>query len=690
MNRLSNEKSPYLLQHAENPVHWYPWGDEAFQKAASEDKPVFLSVGYATCHWCHVMAHESFEDEKVARLMNDAFINIKVDREERPDIDNTYMTVCQMLTGRGGWPLTIIMTPGKEPFFAATYLPKHSRGQHPGMIELVPQIQKLWQNDRKRIEQSVNQIREGFATSLSIGRSGTALADASLTRAVQTLKQRFDKNDGGFGREPKFPSPHILLYLLRYGTLKEDNTAVQMAETTLQKMRLGGLWDHIGGGFHRYSTDSRWLLPHFEKMLYDQAMMMLTYAEAWRITRKPLYKETCYQLFEYLNKKMRSDSGGFYSAEDADSEGEEGKFYVWNRDEIFDYLPEHDARFFCDVFNVEKSGNYRDESTGTFTGMNIPHLHHSYKHLADERGISIQSFRNQISPILEKLYNEREKRAHPLLDDKILTDWNGLMIAALATAGAIFDEPRFTEAAEKSFQFISSRLLQNDGTLLHRFRDQEAAIEGMADDYTMVIWGLIELHQTTQNISYLKKALDLQRTFDRYFTDDQHGGYFFTAIQAEQLLGRQKEIYDGALPSSNSVAALNAFRLSRLTGDTRFEEHAEKVLTCFSDSIDESPSGYTFALLSKLMMSGQPAEIAVVANNRTQEVQKTLKLLSTRDRFLNSTLLKTPESASETESIAPFTVSFPVEESLSIYVCREFSCQAPVHSAQEMLDLIDA
>ena len=385
MNRLANSKSPYLLQHKNNPVNWYSWCDEAFEKAASEDKPVFLSIGYATCHWCHVMAHESFEDEQVAELMNDTFINIKVDREERPDIDNTYMTVCQMLTGHGGWPLTIIMTPDKEPFFAGTYLPKESRGQQLGMTDLVPQIQKIWTENRNRIQQSVESIRDGFSKTLTLGTSSKSLADNVIEKAQQALENRFDETHGGFGTHPKFPSPHNLLFLLRHCETKGNQKSKEMALHTLRQMRLGGIRDHIGGGFHRYSTDEKWLLPHFEKMLYDQAMLLLSYTDAWRISGEEIFKDTCYEFFHYLNSIMLSPEGAFYSAEDADSEGEEGKFYVWDREEIFEHLPDEQAQLFCDVYNITEEGNFRDEASGKFTGKNIPYLSRNLTDIASRK-----------------------------------------------------------------------------------------------------------------------------------------------------------------------------------------------------------------------------------------------------------------------------------------------------------------
>jgi len=684
MNHLSESKSPYLLQHADNPVIWYPWSNEAFEKAKAEDKPVFLSIGYATCHWCHVMAHESFEDQQVAELMNEAFINIKVDREERPDIDNTYMTVCQMLTGRGGWPLTIIMTPDKEPFFAGTYLPKESRGQQLGMTDLIPQIQKIWTEDRNRIRQSVDSIRDGFSKTLSLGRSSNSLQDNVIEKAQQALESRFDETYGGFGTHPKFPSPHNLLFLLHHAEAAESQSSKKMALHTLRQMRLGGLWDHIGGGFHRYSTDEKWLLPHFEKMLYDQAMLLLSYTEAWRLSGEELFKDTCYRTFNYLMSIMRSPEGAFYSAEDADSEGEEGKFYVWEREEIFDHLPDDQAQLFCDVYNISENGNFRDESTGNFTGKNIPHLTRNLTDIASEKDMDPDELKNTLEEIRGILYTTRKKRIRPLLDDKILTDWNGLLMAAFATAGAVFDDADFTDAAREIESFISSEMVTSDGSLLHRFRENEVGIDAMADDYAALIWGLIELYQTTFDPVYLKKAIDYQEQFSRQFGDEKHGGFYFTSSESETPMGRQKEIYDGALPSSNSIAALNGFRLSRLTGNPQYERESERVLSAFSEVISDNPSAYTFALLTRLTQQDAPREIAVTVSEENSELHGILGYLSATSRFQNSIILKTDKTEQSLGKLSSFTDSFPLGESPKIYICRNFSCDAPVHSLEEL------
>ena len=689
MNRLANEKSPYLLQHKNNPVDWYPWGDEAFAKAKKEDKPVFLSIGYATCHWCHVMEHESFEDEQVAGLMNDAFKNIKVDREERPDIDNTYMTICQMLTGHGGWPLTIIMTPDKEPFFAATYIPKQSNQRMQGMMDLVPQISKIWQNERERVMDSVHKIKDGFSKSLELGQTKGDLPEEVTKEAFRLLEGRFDETRGGFGSHPKFPSPHNLLYLLRYSDYSNDERALEMAEITLTKMRLGGIWDHIGGGFHRYSTDAEWLLPHFEKMLYDQAMLLLAYAEGWRITGNPLYKETCYEIFSYLNRKMKSPEGAYYSAEDADSEGVEGKFYVWEKEEIYDALPKTKADLFCEFYNISENGNYRDEATGEYTGNNIPHLKDSVSNIAENWEIDNDTLTEYLAQARDRLYDIREERLHPLLDDKILTDWNGLLMAAFATAGAIFDDSSFKEAAKEIEEFLSNEMTSSENKLLHRFRGGDAAIDGMADDYTAVIWGLTELHQTTLNPKYLEKAVSLQNTFTEQFSDHKHGGFFFTSESGEELLGRQKEIYDGALPSSNSIAALNGLRLSRLTGEMKYEQQADQIYSVFSEMIRDNPAGFTFALTSLLVKQNQPAEIAVTGRADAPKIQQVLNFLKTQDRFRYSVLLKTDQNATEAEKNSEFLKQFKIGDPTSVYVCRNFSCDAPVHTAWELEELLE-
>lgn len=688
MNRLDQSKSPYLLQHAENPVDWYPWGEEAFEKAKTEDKPVLLSIGYATCHWCHVMAHESFEDEEVAELMNETFVNIKVDREERPDIDNTYMTVCQMITGQGGWPLTIVMTPDKEPFYAATYLPKHSRQNRMGMLDFVPAIKNAWTSDRGNVLQSAEKIKQGFAKTLELGKKKGLLPDDLADQTFKELEKRYDPEYGGFSSEPKFPSPHNLLFLLNYHELEKNQKALEMVHQTLRKMRLGGIWDHVGFGFHRYSTDREWLLPHFEKMLYDQAMLLWAYAEGWRITKDPALRKTAYQIVEYLDDRLISDEGAFYSAEDADSEGEEGKFYVWETGEIDSILSESEATLFKKLFNIQEEGNFRDEATQQKTGKNIPHLSRSLAEEADTHKISEEDLTKKVEFVLNKLKTERAKRERPLLDNKILTDWNGLMIAALARAGVVFGEESFIKKAEKAWQVIEKYSLSNSTTLLHRLKDGESEIEGMANDYAFVIWGLIELYDATFQPEYLKLADDLQNRFDKDFKDFEHGGYFFTSSKAEKLLGRQKEIYDGAIPSSNSVSALNLIRLARRTGNTRYENRALKIFGAFSDQIRQAPTGYSFAIHAFQISQSKLSEIVITTPNWNSVLDKSLEICRQNTAMGSAILVKTPELANKLAEVAPFTENYPVKDLLMIYVCEDFQCKTPVHTLPKLKKML--
>ncbi|TKJ45155.1 thioredoxin domain-containing protein, partial [Candidatus Aerophobetes bacterium Ae_b3b] len=509
-NRLIFEKSPYLLQHADNPVDWYPWGPEAFEKARKENKPVFLSIGYSTCHWCHVMARESFEDSEVARLMNEVFVSIKVDREERPDIDNVYMMVCQMITGSGGWPLTIIMTPDQKPFFAATYIPKERRFGRMGMLELIPRIKELWTTRRDEVLSSANEITAALQQ-VSQDAPGEELDETTLDLAYEQLAKRFDEQHGGFGGAPKFPTPHNFLFLLRYWKRTNTERALQMVEKTLQAMRRGGIYDHIGFGFHRYSTDSHWFVPHFEKMLYDQATLAIVYTEAYQATGKEEYAQTAREIFTYVLRDMTAPEGGFYAAEDAESEGEEGKFYLWTEEEIRQVLGSEEAALIVKIFNIEEGGNFIEQVTGRRTARNVLHLTKSVKELASELKMSDYDLQKRLQAMRQKLFTYREKRIHPHRDDKILTDWNGLMIAAFAKGARVFDEPRYAEAARGAVDFILKNMCTSDGELLHRYRDEQAALPAQVDDYAFLIWGMLELYETIFEVRYLQIALDLNR-----------------------------------------------------------------------------------------------------------------------------------------------------------------------------------
>ncbi|SHE77907.1 hypothetical protein SAMN05443144_103162 [Fodinibius roseus] len=687
-NRLAQESSPYLLQHADNPVNWYPWGAEAFERAREEDKPVFLSIGYATCHWCHVMAHESFEDEQIADMMNEAFINIKVDREERPDIDHTYMLVCQMLSGSGGWPLNVLLTPQKNPFYAATYIPKRERQGRPGMRELIPWISQLWQNEREKIAKSTDEITRAFNKSNAF-EPGERLDRSDLEKAYRQFKEQFDKQYGGFGSAPKFPAAHNLMLLLRLAARVEDSHGIGMVEQTLTRMRLGGLFDHVGGGFHRYSTDREWLVPHFEKMLYDQAMLLIAYTEGWQSTGRPLFRQTAGEIVSYLMRKMQHPDGGFYSAEDADSEGEEGKFYVWSPADIRKALPNPKAELALEVFNITEEGNYRDEASGRRTGKSIPHLRKPIKKLAEERDMTEDTLRSRLEAIRKKLLAARQQRVAPLLDDKILTDWNGLTIAALAKAGRAFDNEDYLRQAERCYRFIADELMPDKTTLLHRFRKGEAGIDAHADDYAFLIWGLIELYEATFKSRYLSRAVELNNTFMARFWDPDNGGYFFTSRSGEELLGRKKEIYDGALPSSNSVAMMNLLRLGRLTGNTGWEEKADQINKLFASDIRKAPTGFGFALQSVDFTAFGSQEIIIAGPIDNDQTKNMLRPL--HHRFLPRAVVLLNDPADEQiGEIAPFLSNFPVQKGLpTAYVCQNFSCEMPTTDPEKMLEMIE-
>lgn len=478
--------------HADNPVDWYPWGDEAFEKAREEDKPIMLSVGYSTCHWCHVMERESFSDPEVAEILNEDFVSIKVDREERPDVDSIYMDVTQAMTGRGGWPNTVFLTPDRDPFFAGTYFPKEGRFGRPGLMELLPQLADAWKNRRADVLQSARRATEVLSQNTTMA-PAPAPDDETLLTAYRQLASRYDETYGGFGSAPKFPSPHNFYFLLRHWRRTNDAKALEMVEHTLTEMRYGGIFDQVGFGFHRYSTDEQWLLPHFEKMLYDQALLALAYVETYQATGEDFYKDTAEEIFTYVLRDMTSEEGGFYSAENADSEGEEGLFYIWTSEEFEDVLGRDDGRLMARLYNFESGGNFVDESTREKTGRNILYLGEPLKDRAEELDVSYEGLQQKVSAARAKLFAAREKRIHPLKDDKILTDWNGLMIAALAKAGRAFGDPKYTEAAERATGFVLRDLREDDGRLLHRYRRGDAALPGLLEDYAYLVWGLLEL-----------------------------------------------------------------------------------------------------------------------------------------------------------------------------------------------------
>ena len=690
MNKLSTEKSPYLLQHAENPVDWYPWGEEAFEKARNEDKPIFLSIGYSTCHWCHVMAHESFEDKEVADLINDTFISIKVDREERPDIDKIYMTVCQIMTNSGGWPLTILMTSDKKPFFAGTYFPKITRFGRIGLMDLIKRVKGLWENNMNELLDSSKKITFALQD-LAVEAPGRSLDEKVLKQTLSQLSMRFDAKHGGFGSAPKFPTPHNLLFLLRMYRRTGNKTALEMVEKSLRGMRNGGIYDQIGYGFHRYSTDAEWLVPHFEKMLYDNALLAMVYIEAFQVSGNLYYKKTAHEIFEYILRDMTSPEGGFYSAEDADSEGVEGKFYVWNTKEIVDLLEPRDSEIFLKVFNVKDEGNYLEEATRKKTGKNILHLKKPLKELSQDLNIDENSLELRIDHMRSVLFNARKSRIRPHLDDKILTDWNGLMIAALAKGGFVFQDEKLINTAKKALNFIMNTLRDNNGRLLHRYRDGNADINAFLDDYAFLIWGILELYEATFDTNFLKTAIAMNDEMIKYFWDSYIGGFFFTAEDNEELLTRQKEIYDGAIPSGNSVAMFNLLRISQLTGDQTLEEKADFISRVFAENVRTTPVAHSFLMIAVDFGIGPTYSLVISGDKNQQDTEKLIN--SIRDTYLpNKTLIFRPTDNENPpiDQLADFVKYFDkYDDKATAYVCINKTCKPPTNDVSRMVELLN-
>jgi uncharacterized protein len=683
-NRLAREKSPYLLQHAGNPVDWYPWGEEAFAKARAEDKPIFLSIGYSTCHWCHVMERESFEREEIGRILNEHFVAIKVDREERPDVDHIYMTVCQALTGSGGWPLTVLLTPAREPFFAGTYFPPETRFGRPGLKDLLYQIIGAWDGQRDQILTVASQITEAIRPNFA-AHPGDRLDEAALRAAFDDLAARHDAEHGGFASAPKFPTPHQLSFLLRWWARSGDQRALAMVESTLQAMRRGGIYDHVGFGFHRYATDRAWRVPHFEKMLYDQALLLAAYAEAFQATGQPLYAGVASEIVAYVARRLTSPEGAFYSAEDADSEGEEGKFYVWTREEIDGVLGPERGALYARAYGIEREGNWVDEAHGTRPGTNIPYLDEDPAAIAGEVSGDLATLARELEACRLLLEEARDRRPRPHRDDKILTAWNGLMAAALAKAARALDRPAYARMAARAIEFLSAKLRRDDSRLLARYREGEAAHLGYLDDYAFVLWARLELYEATFDPSHLREADALAREMDRLFWDGAEGGFFFTGVDAEPLLARTKESYDGAVPSGNSVAALALLRLSKMTGDPFGEERGRAVLDAFSGSVTSHPTGHTFLLAALDLALGPAQEIVITGASDDPEAAAMVREVGRR--FLPRAVLLgvTPETLGDLGALVPTLGSFPpIEKKGRAYLCEGYHCGAPRSTAQEL------
>ena len=592
-NRLIHEKSPYLLQHAHNPVDWYPWGEEAFARARRENKPIFLSVGYSTCHWCHVMERESFESEEIAQLLNEHFVSIKVDREERPDIDEVYMSAVQAITGRGGWPLSAFLTPEGRPFYGGTYFPREQ------FARVLTRVARMFGEDRAKVEQAADETARAIESMVRVPAAelGSRLARGLVRQALEVLQRQFDAEHGGFGTAPKFP-PHTALPLLLYEHRRNSGEGLlDMARLTLDQMAMGGIHDHIGGGFHRYATDERWFLPHFEKMLYDNALMARNYVEAYAVTGDEFYREVATGIYDWVEREMTGPEGGFYSALDADSEGIEGKFYVWTQQEIIDVLGEDEGELFCAAYGTEREGNYAEEATREPTGRNIPYLGRRLSDFAKQRGMEPAAVEAQMAAARKKLLAARSRRVRPARDDKVLTAWNGLMIGSLAYAGRELGEPGYTETAARAARFVLDNL-RRDGRLLRRWREGEARFPGYLDDSVFLAQGLLDIHAATGEQEWLDEARGIVEAAIGDFWDDSGGGFFATAAESERILVRVKQALDHPLPSSNGAAALVLLRLAEATGEDRYRTYAGRTLEAMLPWMQRAPFGTDTLMLA--------------------------------------------------------------------------------------------
>lgn len=670
LNRLTNEKSPYLLQHAHNPVAWWPWCDEAFAKAKAEDKPIFLSIGYSTCHWCHVMARESFADEEVAAVLNRDFIAIKVDREERPAVDAVYMAACQGLTGSGGWPLTIIMTPEQAPFFAATYLPKHSGRGRVGLIDLLTTVAERWRGDRGELLASAEKVVAYLQETATSKKEPAEPASALLTEAYRQYQGSFDRENGGFGGAPKFPMPHQLLFLLRYGQLKGEEKAIDMAAKTLEHLYRGGIFDHIGGGFSRYATDARWLAPHFEKMLYDNALLAYVYLEAYTMMTRPYYRRAAEQTLDYVLRELGDPAGGFYSSQDADSEGREGKYYLLTPAEVEHVLGADEGFDCCRHFDITAAGN--------FEGGSIPNRLMS-------REIDIDAMR---SSWRQALYDYRLARTSLHRDNKVLTAWNGLQIAALAKGYRHLGKERYLAAAEEAAAFIERRLSHGDKLYLCWY-EGEANLDGHLDDYAFYCWALLELYSSTFKAHYLSRAVALAETMCRDFFDPQNGGFYLYAKDSERLVSRPKDLFDGALPSGNSVAALVLFRLARLTGEIHWQQRSDLHNRYLAGNLADQPAAHSFALLALMEALFDSREL-IVCGEEADTLAAFQRWLFERDRFNLHVLHKTATNGDELAMAAPLITDYPLpDDGLTWYLCQQQQCAPPVHELSALREMLD-
>jgi hypothetical protein len=678
-NRLIHETSPYLLQHAHNPVDWYSWGDEVLARAKKEDKPILLSIGYSSCHWCHVMENESFEDEAIAKIMNERFVNIKVDREERPDLDELYMNAVQVMTGSGGWPMTVFLTPDLVPFHAGTYFPPEDRGGMPGFPKILVVVSDYYRNHREEVGKMETQMKNALHQMVEIIPSQETIDEKILAKAFETFEGQFDSNYGGFGKAPKFPSSMALSFLLRYWKRTGSKEALRMVEVSLEKMANGGIYDHLGGGFHRYSVDERWLIPHFEKMLYDNALLSRTYFEAYQATGEERYRRVAEEVFRYVIRGMKSPEGGFYSTQNADSEGEEGKFYVWSRDQIKEVLGKEKGTPFCGYYGVTPQGNFEGETS-------VLNIASTMEKISELYGISIPELEEVLEEGRQKLYAEREKRIRPDRDEKILTSWNGLMISSFVDGFKVTENERYIEEAKKAARFILEEM-RKDGHLMRVFHQGKSHVKGYSEDYAFFIQALIDLYEATFEIDWLKEADDLNRRMIHQFWDERNGGFFFTGKENEPLIARSKNPYDNVIPSSNSVALFNLIRLGYLTGEESLKQKAEQIIHLFYKFLSEHPSGFTH-MLSGLSFFLDPEEIGIIGSKndlRTKSMLQEIYRAYLPNKILS---LKDPQKPIE-GSWFPFLMEKGVIEVPTTFVCKGFTCLPPVRNEEELKKILE-
>lgn len=685
-NHLVNEKSPYLLQHVDNPVAWYPWGDEAFEKAKAENKPVFLSIGYSTCHWCHVMEQESFKNPVISAMLNKNFISIKVDREERPDIDEVYMNAVQMMTGSGGWPLNVFLTPDRKPIFGGTYFPAIDR---PGMIAfpaILDGITKQWEREKDKIVVFSDNFMKTVIEKTKIKKSDqVVLTKEILDDAYYQLAASYDADWGGFGGAPKFPRSHNLRFLLRYWTRTNKEHALKMIDKTLNEISLGGIYDHIGGGVHRYATDQDWFLPHFEKMLYDQALLSLTYVEAYQATGNRDYEWVAGDIFDYVKRELTSPDGAFYSAEDADSapgeapaeKHKEGAFYLWTWQELKEILTENEFKIFTETYGVEEDGNVEHDPAKEFENKNVIFLKDDAKARSE--------MTDELKAIRKKVFEARNKRSQPYRDDKILTDWNGLMISSLAMASTVFQNEEYLQAAKRSADFILKTMIRSeDGRLMHRYRDGEVKITGFLSDYAFFIGGLLDLYEAGFEVQYLEKAEELTKEMITLFWDNKRGGFFNTSSDAEVLLLRPKDIYDGAIPSGNALASLVLMRLGRVLQISGLEERAYQNVNVFAPLILGGPHRYTQMLLAIDFAVGPSYEVVLAGESRT--AIKPLEEVVYKHFLPNKVVIYRPRDEKDGIFVkVPFLKHQAEKAGLpTAYICHEYKCDFPTNDLQTL------